>query len=308
MSSNQSQYKFKEGDNHQFKITGFTEIPGTEESFYILENNIGGKHLLKSSPFKHYNLEIGKQVICKIDKINCSGKIFLEPKNPIYKEGEIYDFDFVKIIDHVNSVGENEKAAIVKDHFGMEVLCSLPFNTQIKKSISTIKCKVLRIKKGQLFLAHIDTKYFNADIKIGQVLPFTIIDIKQLEQQNDYYILKDEFNNSYSLKKDMYQHYGFKIGDTINCSTTKYDTDGHIKIEPVHPYYEIGKTYVFNYIKTIEEEDPLGNKEFVVLVADIYKVETKVRSNLRCLKTDLPDQISCKVEGIRKGKAILSLA
>ncbi len=307
MNNNKNQYKFTEGEQHLFTITGFTDIPGTGESFYILKNPFDGKHLLKANHYNHYNLKEGQQITCKIDKINCSGKIFLEPENPKYKEGEIYEFDLVKIIDHINSVGKKEKAAVVKDVFGIETICSLPENYKIDLRSKIIKCKVLRIKKGQLFLAVPVIKKIVKQPEIGKKYWFTIVDIKPLEKNIDYYILQDEFDNLYSLKKEMYQHYGFKVGQNVECVVTKFHTDSHLKIEPVHPYYEVDKTYLFKYLRTEKETNPLGKEESVMIVEDVYGVETKVRSsdsvNLTEKKTKF---IDCKVEGIRKGKAILS--
>ena len=308
MTSDQNQYKFTEGEIHQFKVAGYTEIPGTDESFLILKNQFGGKHLLKKANYNHYNLNVGQAITCKIDKINCSGKIYLEPENPIYKQGEIYDFEFIKIIDQINSVGENEKAAIVKDQFGIEITCSLPVNHNISCKQKNIKCKVLRIKKGQLFLSSPESELFNKSLKIGEKYWFTVIEIKELENHIDYYILKDEFNNSYSLKKDMYEHYGFEIGQEVECTVTKYNTDGHLKIEPVHPHYEIEKVYSFKYLRTVKDTDPLGKEENVIFVEDIYGVETKVRSSdFVIIENSIPEFIRCKVEGVRKGKAILSI-
>lgn len=308
MKANQNQYKFTEGEIHQFKVAGFTEILGTDESFFILENKFGGKHLLKAIHYKHYNLKTRENITCKIDKINCSGKIYLEPENPFYKEGEIYDFEFIKIIDQVNSVGENENAAIVKDKFGIETTCSLPGNFA-NYNQKSLRCKVLRIKKGQLFLSIPEFESKEKHLSLGEKHLFTIVEVKKLENEVDYYILKDQYNNSYSLKKDMYQHYGFKTGQQIECAVTKYNTDGHLKIEPVHPHYEIGKTYSFKYLRTIKDFDPLGKEENVIIVEDIYGIETKVRSqNISNLKKPYPEYFNCKVDGIRKGKAILSIS
>ena len=306
MSENK-QYKFKEGETHLFIIDGFTEIPGTEESFYILKNKLGGKHLLKSSHYKHYNLKVDQEINCKIDKINCSGKIYLEPENPIYKVGEAYNFDFIKIIDHINSVGEKEKAAIVKDQFGIEVVCSLPKDCTLSSNIKSLQCQILRIKKGILYLA-LPEKSFESDLSIGQKYWFNVAEIKQLEENTDYYILKDQNENSYSLKYDMYKHYDFKIGQEVECTVTKYNTDGHLKIEPIHPHYKVGESYAFEYLETIHELDPLGKEECVVIVKDIYGVETKVRSRDITSDRKFGKTIRCKVDGIRKGKAILSLA
>ncbi|MGC9374306.1 MAG: hypothetical protein ACP5DQ_04610 [Bacteroidales bacterium] len=307
MDNNENQYKFTEGEKHLFTISGFTEIPGTDESYYILENPFGGKHLLNANHYQHYQLKEGQTLICTIDKINCSGKIFLEPENPEYTEGKIYSFDLLKIIDRINSVGEKEKAAIVKDIFGMETTCSIPKNYAIEIKSKKIKCKVLRIKKGQLFLAVPEIKDIVKQPEIGKVYTFTVVDIKPLEENMDYYLLKDEFNNLYSLKKDMYQHYGFKIGQKIKCLVTKFDTDSHLKIEPVHPYYEVGKTYSFKYLRTEKETNPWGKEENVIIVEDVFGLETKVRSiNTKIIINNNPKIINCSVDGVRKGKAILT--
>lgn len=304
----QNQYKFTEGETHSFKITGFTEIPGTDESFFILENPFGGKHLLKANTYKHYNLKVNQKITCKIDKINCSGKIYLEPENPIYKEGEIYNFKFVKIIDQINSVGEREKAAIVQDQFGNEIACSLPKNCQLSENIKNLQCEVLRIKKGELYLSIPENDNSDQKLEIGKKYWFTVTKIKPLENIK-HYILKDDSGNLYSLKKDMYQQYGFNIGQRVECIVTKFNTDTHLKIEPVHPIYEIGKTYSFDYLYTEIDHDPLGKKEIVLIVKDVYGLETKVRSvESGNIPDPVPEKINCKVEGIRKGKAILSLA
>lgn len=308
MASNKNQYKFTEGEIHQFKVTGYTEIPGTDESFYILKNKFGGKHLLKAFNYKHYNLKTYQEITCKIDKINCSGKIFLEPENPVYKEGKIYEFDLLKIIDQINSVGKKEKAAIVKDQFGIEITCSLPDDLILDYNLKKIKCKVLRIKKGQLFLSYPESESKRNLLNIGEKYWFTLTQIKELEHKTDYYILKDQHDNSYSLKKDMYEHYAYEIGQKVECIVTKYNTDTHLKIEPVHPHYELGKTYSFKYLRIIKDFNPLGEEENVIIVQDVYGVETKVRSqNISNLKSPYPEYLNCKVDGIRKGKAILRL-
>jgi hypothetical protein len=307
MKDNSKQYKFKEGETHLFTINGFTEIPGTDESFYILKNQLGGKHLLKSVHYKHYNLKVDQEINCKIDKINCSGKIYLEPENPIYKVGETYVFDFIKFIDHINSVGEKEKAAVLKDQFGIEVVCSLPKDCELSDNIKSLQCQILRIKKGILYLALPD-KAFENDLVIGEKYWFNVTEIKQLEENTDYYILKDHSDNSYSLKYDMYKHYDFKIGQKVECTVTKYNIDGHLKIEPTHPHYKVGEIYSFEYLETKHELDPLGNEEHVVIVLDVYGVETKVRSRDITADRKFEKTIQCKVDGIRKGKAILSLA
>jgi len=309
MENNKNQYKFSEGDILNFKVTGYKEIPGTEESFYILENPFGGKHLLRAIHYKNYGLKVGQLLTCKIDKINCSGKIYLEPENPVYKEGLIYDFELVMETEQENSVGERERVAIVKDLFNNEIPCSLPDNFYRDLDKKSLQCKVLRIKKGVLYLAVPEQTGNSRNIKIGEKYWFKIVGVKPLHNNVDYYILEDKEGNLYSLKKDMYVHYGFYAGGKIKCTITKYNTDGHLKIEPDHPCYETGKTYDFKYLYTEEDENPLGENHKVIVVEDALGIETKVRSlNSNDFKVPESGYIKCLVEGIRKGKAILSIA
>lgn len=115
-------------------------------------------------------------------------------------------------------------------------------------------------KKGILYLT-LPEKSFESELIIGRKYRFKLSKIKELEGNTDYYILKDEYDNSYSLKYDMYEHYGFQINDEIECTVTKYNTDGHLKIEPTHPHYKVGESYSFEYLETKKEIDPLGKEE-----------------------------------------------
>lgn len=306
MTANKNQYKFSEGEIHLFKIAGFTEIPDTNDSFFILENKFGGKHLLKASPFKHYNLNIGDHVTCRIDKINCSGKIFLEPENPFYKPGEIYDFDVIRLSTQTNSVGDKENAIIVKDRFGHENSCSLPESINPEQLAEKIKCKVVRIKKGQLFLIHTQTENTKKLLRIGEKYTFTVYEIKELNKIK-YYILHDDFGNSYSLKLDMYSHYNLCIGRQVECTVTKFGSDGQLKIEPNHPHYKIGKTYPFKFLRIENDPDLLDKDSKIIIVLDVYGIETKVSAfNVEIINKPMPEYLHCLVEGVRKGKAILS--
>jgi len=307
MTSIQNKYKFQEGENHLFKLTGITEIPGTGESFFILENQFGGKQLLKAIHYLHYNMKVGDDIDCRIDKINCSGKIFLEPENPFYKQGETYEFEVLRILEQLNSVGESEKVIIVKDSFGHENRCSLPENISPSQIGKKIKCKVVRIKKGVLYLIHPEMESTIKLLQVGKNYSFTVKEIKNLDGIN-YYILNDDFNNSYSLKVDMYKQYNLCIGRQVNCTVTKFNTDGHLKIEPEHPHYKVGKTYAFKFLRIDNDNDPLNKESKIITVLDVYGIETRISAyNPEILNKPIPEYLHCKVEGVRKGKAILSI-
>lgn len=307
MVKNQNQYKFKEGDIHLFTVAGYTEIPGTDESFYIVENQFGGKHLLKALHYRHYNLETGTRINCLIDKINCSGKIFLEPENPIYKQNEIYDFDVIRFSKQITSTGEGENFVIVKDLFGHENMCVLPHHFNPLNTNETIKCKVVRIKKGQLYLIHPGVETTRNFLQIGKRYLFTVFEIKEIEDTK-FFILHDDYSNSYALKFEMYKHYNLCLGKQIECTVTKFGADGQLKIEPDHPYYKIGKTYPFKFLRIENDPDLLNKESKIIFVLDAYGIETKLSSfDSEILNKPIPENLYCRVEGIRKGKAILSL-
>lgn len=83
--------KFTEGEWHWFKVMRELSIPG-DEIFYLLESASGNRLLLPTLYYQDYGIRTGNRIYCRIDKINCSGKIFLEPEHPVYKPGMTYTF------------------------------------------------------------------------------------------------------------------------------------------------------------------------------------------------------------------------
>jgi hypothetical protein len=104
----------------------------------------GLKHFLPAEYYTNFNFQTGDVISCRIDKINCTGRIFLEPKHPYYIEGEIYSFDVLNFI-------ENEKygVLVVKDIFENRIELQQEMvqvtNYKVKKKV---RCLVISIKKG----------------------------------------------------------------------------------------------------------------------------------------------------------------
>lgn len=108
------------------------------ESYFILLDQFGNKHLMNSNYYKNYGLEIGMEIRCRIDKINCKGKIFFEPEHPYYKENECFEFE-KKLLDN----GE----IIWIDVFGNECVLEGEANSNTKVF------KVSKIKKGKVYIS-----------------------------------------------------------------------------------------------------------------------------------------------------------
>ena len=136
-----------EGETYPFIIHNILQLQDGAD-YYVLTDINGLKHFMPSFYYLNYGFKIGEEISCKIDRINCTGRIFLEPANPFYKENEIYIFDLESYITQGTNItlfvkGINES--------GIEVPVSdLDINSLMTKK--KVSCKVQNIKKGKLVL------------------------------------------------------------------------------------------------------------------------------------------------------------
>jgi hypothetical protein len=86
--------KFTEGDWHSFYVLKLLQIPG-EDYYYLLKSKSGNRLLMAAAPYHNYGIRAGSTVKCRVDKISCSGKIYLEPAHPQYETGKTYDFEII---------------------------------------------------------------------------------------------------------------------------------------------------------------------------------------------------------------------
>jgi len=136
-----------EGKWFPFKIHNLVQLQD-DAWYFVLQDMNGMKHFLAAEFYESYCLKPGDEITCKIDRINCTGRIFLEPKHPRYNEGEIYYFD---VINSPNP--NNENVLIVRDILG--VLIRIPVNGLNNVDINEekmVRCIVKNIKKGRLIL------------------------------------------------------------------------------------------------------------------------------------------------------------
>ncbi|MBE0661994.1 MAG: hypothetical protein IH597_05955 [Bacteroidales bacterium] len=85
---------FSEGEWHSFKVLKLMQIPG-ENVYYLLESLQGNRILMTAKYYDGYGIIPGTTIKCLVDKINCSGKIYLEPAHPYYEAGNRYLFHVI---------------------------------------------------------------------------------------------------------------------------------------------------------------------------------------------------------------------
>ena len=293
---------YKEGESICFKIKKHIDL-SENEHYYVLEDEFGRKQLLKSDFYVNYKFKIGQDLNCRVDHINCSGKIFLEPENPFYKEGEIYDFIIDKIETSKNRLEEQTLHFSFIDEIGNKAICIIDKISD--KGYSTgqkIQCKVERIIKGRLNLSFVNS----INLKRDTYYKFRIDDIRVLKDNIKYYILSDNDKQKHLLACEYYEHHKLKIGQLIECKIIKFSPKGYYILEPKHPFYESGKAYKFEFVK--EEKDSKGEitGNYDITVKDIFGELVKFMSEKSLLVEEVkPEIIKCKVSGVKKGKPLL---
>jgi hypothetical protein len=297
---------FKEGLRFPFVIVNKLTLPGTDEVNFVLLGPDQKKYLLPEESFRNYHLKTGQTIQCTIDKINCSGKIFLEPDHPYYKIGERYDFLVLRIAEKENFLGTAQLIAWVLDQHGLEWPCPIDTSEGIEPGYSHLACRVEKIRKAELQLSLPAMTSRLWVLKAGYTYPFRLTDIKTFEDR-EFYILKDHLGNFHRLLMEFYKDYKFRINQEIQARVVKYSTSGECLLEPEHPVYKTGLEYDFTFIRLEKTVDVFGRIEAVLFVADIFGNEVKLRPESWQVEMDgyQPSVIRCRVDRFRKGRPVL---
>lgn len=116
--------KLDEGEVYPFQVLKLVSIPEEGDFFQLRHASSGRRLLISANRYKNYGIEPGTIIECKVNKVSCTGKVYLEPKHPFYVEGNIYSFD---IVDITKSEKHSDMLRIaVKDLFSntIEVCCA----------------------------------------------------------------------------------------------------------------------------------------------------------------------------------------
>lgn len=292
---------FKEGEWYTFTVAKVIDVPGSGKHF-ILSHESGKKLLLPTKYYVKYNISETSSIQCRIDKINCTGQIFIEPAHPVYKAGNTYSFGVIRIAD---SVIEEAQNLTVSDIFGNEIEVLVPKGI-ISTEQAEVKLKVLGIKKGVPILsAGAEWSLCPDSYSSGQEILLSLSKVVAI-QNEEYYLLKAKSNCIALLKVKHFKHYGFKEGIPIVARYRGTDSRGFLMVDPEHPFYKVGEVYQFE-IASIEEDygQELDNGRIAV-VYDRFGMKCGVRIENSSTYA-VGNIISCKVLGYKKGRPLLEI-
>jgi len=132
-----------EGEWFLFLIHNLVQLQD-DDWYFVLQDVNGLKHFMPAGFYKNYGLKPGDEISCKIDRINCTGRIFLEPRHPVYADGKNYFFDILHKSDQDGGI-----KLIVKDIFENNI--EVPVKGLLENAIfyeKKVQCVVLAVKKG----------------------------------------------------------------------------------------------------------------------------------------------------------------
>mgnify|MGYP000219496187 CR=1 FL=1 len=297
----------EEGKNYPFIILKKIEFSGKTQ--FVLSDIHDRKLLLDAEPYADYSLQIGEKIQCKIDKINCSGQIFLEPAHPLYEIDKTYAFIVHEITQRKNKFGENVNQILLKGESGFFAYASLSLNKKVNIG-QKFFAKIMRIKKAVVYVQIQENvkEDRKENYQTNHFYPFFIEERKTLDDGKEYYILRDKKKQKFLIEAALYKNYHLEIGSNINCLVTKYSSKFYYFLEPEHPYYKMGEYYDFEILSLVENTEIREIKTLSIQLKDVFREEVWLKTQ-RINKEELKkgQLIRCKIIGIKKGKPLLGV-
>ncbi len=301
--------KLSEGEVYPFRILKTISL-GPNDDYYVLEDPNNYKIMLPKAYYDGYGFETGKIIQCRVDKINCNGRVFLEPVHPVYQEGQIYSFDFV-CKDHLkNILDEDEYYFIVRDTLQKTWKVRIHSKEIWESPPIQISCLLVKIKKGKLFLRASEERQPSSEMAVGKPYLFRILDERyDTTRKAAYYVLSDAHGSRHMLKKKHFIRYALKKGSTIKCLVRQVAADGYLILEPEHPCYVAGKSYQFPLDRLEEMVFTDGFKQKVLVLKDCFGEEIRLHMNDRSAQLlSNKRYVQAKVKRLVKGKPELEVS
>lgn len=269
--------RLNEGQTYPFTILkSLTFSP--DESYLVLRDPLGFKILMPEKYYSRYGFQTGQQILCRVDKVNCNGRIFLEPQHPHYKEGNIYDFEVVDAGYKMNNLQQDVYTILVKDLLGYEWKVFTNSDRTFKQKPAIVSCSLQRIKKGRLYLSLAGETPQRQILLPGNTYRFRIVrEEAGAAPGKSCLILEDPFGGRHTLVKKYYSHYKPGLKDHINCKVMHLSIDGSLVLEPEHPCYKIGDTYDFVVDRMEELVFSDGFRQKVMVLKDCFDEDVKLQ-------------------------------
>ncbi len=289
--------RLEEGRHYRFTVEKLLKIPGGERKI-VLKGPDKNRYLIPESQYLSYGLKQGSETICRVDKINCRGEVFLEPEHPYYREGERYLFEISGFREIKGSRIRKGTVMVVTTITGDEIPVPLPLGNVVPDKENPIELLVLRITKGRLHLAFGKDDIRSDHLDAEKVYEFMIEGTETDIDGEEYFVATDQLGITHTIRRKYYEYYGLKPGMKFRGRVVRYREDGTRIIEPENPFYSPGQVVV---IRIERNERNRNDDSWYVSGTDKFGLNHELR---------IPSQVSgetlkCRIVMIRKGKPFL---
>lgn len=289
--------KIREGKDYKFSVEKELTLPD-DSLHFMVKGPDSNKYLIPFSRYSHYNIRTGTILICRVDRINCKGEVFLEPQNPWYSEGKSYPFEVVGRDERIDKSGLNHTVIVVIDRIGNKIY--VPHNeTHPFPVIGTnLNLTVERITKGKIHLISVHPEVTGTSLRTGSKYEFVIKRIERGMDDEEYFVIEDIFGTLHTIPREFYEYYGLSVGEKFRGKIIRYKKNGEKTIEPENPFYKPGSTIkleITSFTKNII------NPAFTLNLKDRFGF-------IHCLESPKPPDcrfITCRIGMIKKGKPLL---
>ena len=255
--------------------------------------------LLPQKPYQLYHFSINQTILCKVDKISCSGKIYLEPKHPYYQINNTYLFDFIEIVDAHNLYFQPIKFVVLKDKLNQFIY--LPLWTEKSQLPEQMELRVVRIKKSKI-IALPNFEPFDYIPIDGEWNNLKLINAFDMPDEGPFYLFEDDLKKWHIAPKKYFGKELLPIGYTVRAITSKNRTNNYYHFEFEHPNYNYGSEVEFDIV----------SKNLVDIEKDnsVWQVSLNIAGEPQIVKLPLScktkeKKLILKVGLIRKGKLVL---
>jgi hypothetical protein len=291
--------KVREGKEYKFLVEKELTLPDLSRHFLLLGPD-AKKYLVPLSRYADYGILPGTVIKCRIDRINCKGEVFLEPRNPWYTEGKAYNFIVDGTETRTDSSGINIEVVIVTDKRGNRLSVPKATPGPFPERGAKLKLTVERITKGKVYLVSTSREIINQKLKTGSIYEFVIERIEKGMDDEEYFVIKDNSGYYHTIAREFYEYYGFSVGTRFRGKIIRYKKNGEKTIEPENPFYKSGSVMKMQVTGITKS---LVNPSFTLNLKDKFGFT-------HCIETSVvpvSETVRCRVVMIKKGKPLLDI-
>lgn len=284
------------GDILQVNLKKHIELSETEQ-YWVAETVDGQRFLIDYFQYVHYGFTTGQSIQVQVDKINCSGKVFVEPNHPVYEREKTYVFS----IDSVLSKNENYFSLIVKDVFDNNI--SVQFHAKgLDRIPESVELLVIGLRKGLPVLLDPMLRE-QTPFKENEVYSFMVVDKIKMNHE-EYFQLEDEFRRIHLLPARFYEKYPIVIGKPLQCYVVRIDQNAELKLEPVHPLFHLGHELDLYFVGEYHGDEYIGQRHKLYLLHDDEGNEFFM--SVRFMEgREIPKRLRCRIEKLKKGQPLV---